>query len=39
MLGETYELSEKQQEFFRHSGSMHLFAINVLNIAVIAWAL
>ena len=39
MLGETHELSEKQQELFRQSGSMHLFAISGLNIAVIAGAL
>jgi len=39
MLGETHEMSEQQQELFRQSGSMHLFAISGLNIAVIAGAL
>ncbi|MBC7366381.1 MAG: ComEC/Rec2 family competence protein [Undibacterium sp.] len=39
MLGETHELSEEQHELFRKSGTMHLFAISGLNIAVIAGAL
>jgi competence protein ComEC len=39
MLGETHELSEEQHELFRKSGTMHLFAISGLNIAVIASAL
>ena len=39
MLGETHELSEEQHALFRRSGTMHLFAISGLNIAVIAGAL
>ncbi len=39
MLGETHELSEEQHELFKKSGTMHLFAISGLNIAVIAGAL
>ena len=39
MLGETHELSEEQHELFKQSGTMHLFAISGLNIAVIAGAL
>jgi competence protein ComEC len=39
MLGEIHELSEKQHDLFRKSGTMHLFAISGLNIAVIAGAL
>jgi len=39
MLGETHELSEAQHELFKQSGTMHLFAISGLNIAVIAGAL
>lgn len=36
MLGETRELSEEQHALFMQSGTMHLFAISGLNIAVIA---
>ncbi len=36
MLGETHELSDEQQTLFMQSGTMHLFAISGLNIAVIA---
>ena len=39
MLGETHELSDAQHELFKQSGTMHLFAISGLNIAVIAGAL
>jgi competence protein ComEC len=39
MLGETHELSEEQHTLFMRSGTMHLFAISGLNIAVIAGAL
>jgi competence protein ComEC len=39
MLGETHELSEEQHVLFKQSGTMHLFAISGLNIAVIAGAL
>ena len=39
MLGETHELSEEQHTLFRQSGTMHLFAISGLNIAVIAGVL
>ncbi len=39
MLGETHELSSEQREVFMESGTMHLFAISGLNIAVIAGAL
>lgn len=39
MLGETHELSEEQHALFRESGTMHLFAISGMNIAVIAGAL
>ncbi|HUR56063.1 MAG TPA: ComEC/Rec2 family competence protein [Opitutaceae bacterium] len=36
MLGETHELSDEQRMLFMQSGTMHLFAISGLNIAVIA---
>lgn len=36
MLGETHELSDEQRTLFMQSGTMHLFAISGLNIAVIA---
>jgi competence protein ComEC len=36
MLGETHELSDEQHTLFMQSGTMHLFAISGLNIAVIA---
>jgi competence protein ComEC len=36
MLGETHELSDEQHALFMQSGTMHLFAISGLNIAVIA---
>lgn len=39
MLGETHELSDEQHALFMRSGTMHLFAISGLNIAVIAVAL
>jgi competence protein ComEC len=39
MLGETHELSEEQHTLFMQSGTMHLFAISGLNIAVIAGAI
>ncbi|MEY2881163.1 MAG: hypothetical protein RLZZ15_3543, partial [Verrucomicrobiota bacterium] len=39
MLGETHELSDEQHALFMRSGTMHLFAISGLNIAVIAGAL
>lgn len=39
MLGETGELSDEQHTMFMQSGTMHLFAISGLNIAVIAGAL
>ena len=39
MLGETHELSDEQHTLFMRSGTMHLFAISGLNIAVIAGAL
>ena len=39
MLGETHELNEEQHALFLRSGTMHLFAISGLNIAVIATAL
>jgi competence protein ComEC len=39
MLGETRELTEEQHTIFMQSGTMHLFAISGLNIAVIAGAL
>jgi competence protein ComEC len=39
MLGETHELTEDQHTLFMQSGTMHLFAISGLNIAVIAGAL
>ena len=35
MLGSKAELSEEQRELFMHSGTMHLFAISGLHIAVI----
>jgi competence protein ComEC len=38
MLGETHELNEEQHTLFMQSGTMHLFAISGLNIAVIAGA-
>ena len=37
MLGSKAELSGEQRELFMHSGTMHLFAISGLHIAVI-WA-
>ena len=37
LLGCTAELTEEQRELFLHSGTMHLFAISGLHIAVI-WA-
>jgi competence protein ComEC len=37
MLGSKAELSEEQRELFMNSGTMHLFAISGLHIAVI-WA-
>lgn len=39
MLGETHELTDEQHTLFMQSGTMHLFAISGLNIAVIAGAL
>ncbi|HVU34024.1 MAG TPA: ComEC/Rec2 family competence protein [Opitutaceae bacterium] len=39
MLGETRELTEDQHTIFLQSGTMHLFAISGLNIAVIAGAI
>lgn len=39
MLGEKHALSEEQETLFLQSGTMHLFAISGLNIAVIAGAL
>jgi competence protein ComEC len=39
MLGETHELSDEQHALFMQSGTMHLFAISGLNIAVIAGAI
>src|SRR6185503_9542203 len=39
MLGATHELSDEQHTLFMQSGTMHLFAISGLNIAVIAGAL
>jgi len=39
MLGETHDLSGEQRQVFMQSGTMHLFAISGLNIAVIAGAL
>ena len=39
MLGRTQELSEEQEGLFMRSGTMHLFAISGMNIAVIAGAL
>ncbi|MDO8544668.1 MAG: ComEC/Rec2 family competence protein [Opitutaceae bacterium] len=39
MLGETHELSDEQRRLFMQSGTMHLFAISGLNIAVIAGAI
>lgn len=39
ILGETHELSAEQQTLFRDSGTMHLFAISGMNIAVLAAAL
>jgi competence protein ComEC len=36
MLGETHELSDEQRTLFMQSGTMHLFAISGLNIAVVA---
>lgn len=39
MLGETRELTEDQHTIFMQSGTMHLFAISGLNIAVIAGAI
>jgi competence protein ComEC len=38
MLGETRELTEEQHTIFMQSGTMHLFAISGLNIAVISAA-
>lgn len=38
MLGETRDLTEDQHTIFMQSGTMHLFAISGLNIAVIAGA-
>jgi competence protein ComEC len=39
MLGETHELTDEQHTLFMQSGTMHLFAISGLNIAVIAGAI
>ncbi len=39
MLGETSELSAEQRTLFMQSGTMHLFAISGLNIAVISGAI
>lgn len=39
MLGSKAELSDEQRELFMHSGTMHLFAISGLHIAVIWGAL
>ena len=39
MLGQKHELSAEQDELFMHSGTMHLFAINGLHIAVVATAI
>lgn len=36
MLGATNEMTDEQQTLFMQSGTMHLFAISGLNIAVIA---
>ena len=39
MLGQKSDLSSEQETVFMHSGSMHLFAINGLHIAVVAVSL
>jgi competence protein ComEC len=39
MLGETRALTDEQHTMFMQSGTMHLFAISGLNIAVIAGAI
>ncbi len=39
MLGQTRELTDDQHTIFMQSGTMHLFAISGLNIAVIATSL
>jgi competence protein ComEC len=39
LLGQQQELSEEQNAFFRESGTMHLFSISGLHIAVIAAAI
>lgn len=36
MLGQTHELSDEQRTLFMQSGTMHLFAISGMNIAVIS---
>jgi len=39
MLGQQYELSEEQGDWFTQSGTMHLFSISGLHIGVISLAL
>ena len=39
LLGEAHELSDEQHTLFMQSGTMHLFAISGLHIAVIAGAI
>ena len=39
LLGQKHDLSDEQRDLFMHSGTMHLFAINGLHIAVVALAL
>jgi len=39
MLGEQHELNDEQKTLFRHSGTMHIFTISGLHIAVIAGGL
>jgi competence protein ComEC len=39
MLGEQHELNDEQKSLFRHSGTMHIFTISGLHIAVIAGGL
>jgi competence protein ComEC len=39
LLGQQHELSDEQVDLFRHSGTMHVFSISGLHIAVIAGGL
>lgn len=39
LLGQQHELSDEQIDLFRHSGTMHVFSISGLHIAVIAGGL